>query len=554
MSNNKLYHGLLALLPALLLGCQSPQQARTRQEVGEIQASLSESLAEAKQPAKPQPLPPALARELLAPMAPPQDEPALARFDVSARDSDIGDLLGGLVADSPYSLVLHPQVSGKVTLNLRNVSLPEVLEVLEELYGFDIRTGGNMIRVFPAGMRTETFPVDYLVMKRQGLSLTSISSGRLSNNNGGGSSGNNSLNFSDVAGTSQLNQQLNNDINSGTRIESRSENDFWEGLEGLLWSLVGPGDGKAVIVNPQAGLVTVRANPAELRAVEDFLSQTVQQLQRQVILEAKIVEVVLDDDYQQGIDWQKAIFDGRTSTSLSLTTSAGLIGNSLSSALGGVSSLTFDNADFRSVITLLDTQGDVQVLSSPRITATNNQKAVIKVGTDEFFVTDISTTTVTGNATTTSPDIELTPFFSGIALDVTPQVSRDGSVTLHVHPSVIDVQEQTKVVSLDDSSFELPLAQSAIRESDTVVRARSGDVVVIGGLMKTHSRQQSSKTPLLGDIPLLGELFTSRRDLQQKTELVILLKPTVVGGQGWQQELQRSKDLLNRWYPDAGER
>jgi MSHA biogenesis protein MshL len=146
--------------------------------------------------------------------------------------------------------------------------------------------------------------------------------------------------------------------------------------------------------------------------------------------------------------------------------------------------------------------------------------------------------------------VELTPFFSGIALDVTPQIDADGNVLLHVHPSVIDVSEQIKEIKVSGSSLELPLAQSEIRESDTVIKASSGDVVVIGGLMKSENIEVVSKVPLLGDIPFMGEAFTNRSKSTVKTELIIMLKPTVVGADTWSNELQRSKDLLDRWYPE----
>ena len=199
---------------------------------------------------------------------------------------------------------------------------------------------------------------------------------------------------------------------------------------------------------------------------------------------------------------------------------------------------------------MLETQGNVQILSSPRVTATNNQKAVIKVGQDEYFVTDVSTTTTTGTSTTTTPELTLTPFFSGIALDVTPQINDLGEVILHVHPSVTETSEQEKVVSLSGESIVLPLAQSNIRESDTIIRAASGEIVVIGGLMQTSVTDNSSKTPLLGDIPLVGKLFSQTSEIQRKKELVILVKATVVGGGTWQQQLDRSSELLKRWYAE----
>ena len=197
----------------------------------------------------------------------------------------------------------------------------------------------------------------------------------------------------------------------------------------------------------------------------------------------------------------------------------------------------------------------MNTLSSPRVTATNNQKAVIKVGTDEYFVTNASTTTTTSgtSAPIVTPNVELTPFFSGIALDVTPQIDEQGKVLLHIHPSVIDTEEQSKTINVGTADpLVLPLAKSSIRESDTVVQANNGDIVVIGGLMKTDKQEIVSKVPLLGDIPWVGEAFTNRRESTKKVELVILLKPTVVEKDTWQNELQRSSELLDKWYPPKG--
>lgn len=205
------------------------------------------------------------------------------------------------------------------------------------------------------------------------------------------------------------------------------------------------------------------------------------------------------------------------------------------------------------MLNFLDTQGDLNVLSSPRVTATNNQKAVIKVGGDEYFVTDISSSDTGGDNSESGPEIELTPFFSGISLDVTPQIDDDNSVLLHVRPAVIEVQTEEKKIDLGEryGTYTLPLAKSSIRESDSVIHAQSGDVVVIGGLMKTATTDQVSKVPMLGDIPGLGHLFRNVAKKTQKTELVILLKPSVVGEQTWQQEIQRSRQLLNEWFPDS---
>ncbi len=195
---------------------------------------------------------------------------------------------------------------------------------------------------------------------------------------------------------------------------------------------------------------------------------------------------------------------------------------------GGAFTMAFNVGDFAAFIELLELHGDTRVLSSPRVSTLNNQKAVIKAGTDEFFVTNVASNTVTGASSTTSRDVELTPFFSGIALDVTPQISEMGEVTLHIHPTVSQVTDQQKNLTVSGQTDVLPLAFSEIRESDSVVKARSGQIIVIGGLMRDSETRQRFGMPGLSRVPGIGNLFTSVRKVNRKTELVILLKPIVV--------------------------
>lgn len=549
------------LLSLCLVACQSTDRPQPEAS----KAALAASMQTANRATTPPPatMPDAVQRELnsgalLAGLAPALETER--RFDVSANDVDARVFFPSLVQGTPLSVAVHPEVEGSISLSLKGVTLSEAIQVVEDIYGYEVSREGRVLRVFPAGMRTETFPLNYLYMERDGLSLTSVSSGRISDNNSNsntnnnnnsnnGNSNNNSGNNNSNNGSNSNNN--NSDSSNGTFIRSRTKTDFWGDLKETLTAIIGDtGNGRQVVVTPQAGLVTIRAFPSELRQVRSFLNSAETHLQRQVILEAKILEVTLSDDFQQGIQWENVL--GHVgNTNINFGTTAGTVGNKVTSTLGGVTSLSIKGSDFTTMINLLDTQGDVDVLSSPRVTASNNQKAVIKVGTDEYFVTDVSSTTVAGTTPVTTPQVELTPFFSGIALDVTPQIDKDGNVLLHVHPSVIDVKEQTKNIKVSNESLELPLAQSEIRESDTVIRAASGDVVVIGGLMKSENVEVVSQVPLLGDIPLLGELFKNRSKQKKKTELIILLRPTVVGVDTWKNELDRSKTLLDRWYPET---
>jgi len=549
MKYSKLKLALSSLL-FTLVGCQT-----TPSEPVDLKEGLDVAIEDTRKLNAPKPLtqvPNSVQKELMQQNMAQAKHGMLSekRLEVSATSVEAKDFFTAIVKGSSYSIAIHPDVSGSVSLSLTDVTLTEALSVVQDIYGYDIRVNDNIIQVYPSGVRTETFALNYLFLKRFGSSSTSINSGGVSensSNSGNNSNNNNSSNSnsnSNRDGGNQSNQQ-----NSGVNLYTENESDFWKELKETLTTFVGTEGGRSVIISPQAGLVTVRGLPAEITAVKNFINDTETHLHRQVIIEAKIMEVTLNDDYQQGVHWDQ-VLGSLGDTNLTFETTGNIVGNVISTNIGGTTSLNFSAPDFSGVISLLQTQGNVQVLSSPRITATNNQKAVIKVGEDEYFVTGISSTTTTGTSTTTTPEVEITPFFSGIALDVTPQIDKEGDVILHVHPSVTVTDEQQKTIRIDGKESVLPLAQSRIRESDTIIRAKSGEIVVIGGLIETYTVDNESKTPLLGDIPFLGELFKSKSETTQKRELVILLKPVVIGQDTWKSQLQDARDLLKKWFPE----
>ncbi|HDM8045678.1 TPA: pilus (MSHA type) biogenesis protein MshL [Vibrio campbellii] len=479
-------------------------------------------------------------------------EGTLKRFRVQANAVEARSFFASLVKGTEYSVAIHPAVQGNITVDLSDVTLDEVLNVVQNMYGYDVVKSGKVIQVYPAGMRTVTIPVDYLQFKRSGRSLTSIVTGSVTS--AGTSSSGGSSDDSGSSDSNNGNGDSSTTSTGGTRIETITESDFWPMLQQAVANLIGSGKGQSVVVTPQAGVITVRAFPDEIREVREFLGVSQERMQRQVILEAKILEVTLSDGYQQGIDWSNMSASiGNSGSILVDRNPAKLPLDAIGTLLGGQTNVTFSDGNFEAVMSFMATQGDLNVLSSPRITAANNQKSVIKVGTDEYFVTELSSNAGNGENSNAVPEVELTPFFSGISLDVTPQIDNKGNVFLHVHPAVIEVEEEIKQLNLggDFQNIQLPLAKSSIRESDSVIRAKDGDVVVIGGLMKQQNLEQVSKVPFLGDVPALGNLFRNINNVTQKTELVILLKPTVVGVNTWQKELERSRDLLQEWFPDA---
>lgn len=480
------------------------------------------------------------------------------RFRVQAENVDAKEFFASLLNETSYGIVVHPDVAGTISLDLQNVTIGEVLNAISSIYGYDIQQKGKIFYVYPAGVRTETFSVDYLLVKRSGLASLNITTGGVSSKDSSSDSNSNSNSNSNSSSSSDSSDSGSGDSfdgDSGTTVKTQTANDFWTSLEKAITNFIGKGNGKSVIVSPEAGLVVVSANPSELKAVKTFLDSAQQRLTKQILLEAKVLEVRLADEFQAGIDWSilgsskhwrsDKEHNGDWSSYVGRT-----------GVVDGITHIVFKDSNHFNLgvaVELLQTQGDVSILSSPRITASNNQKAVIKVGSDEYYVTSFEANSVTSSGTTSvTPSIEYTPFFSGVSLDVTPQIKDDGSVLMHIHPAVIKVEEQIKkVVYGDDQNVVLPMAKSTIRETDTVVQANSGDVIVIGGLIEERKVDETSKVPLLGDIPYIGNLFKSTDKVTEKVELVILIRPIVAGGETWKNELRRSNELLEKWYPSG---
>lgn len=287
------------------------------------------------------------------------------------------------------------------------------------------------------------------------------------------------------------------------------------------------------------------------------------------MLEAKIVEVELRDGQQSGINWGAFGTDSSGTAAVgvlgsALTNNSALVqsGNSIAGVVsppsfaagGGLFGLALATNQFAAVLGFLETQGNVQTLSSPRVATLNNQKAVLKVGSDDYFVTNVTGGTTTSSGvvgvagTTTLPTLTLTPFFSGIALDVTPQIDDATGIMLHIHPSVTSVTEKTKDVDLGSVGlYRLPLASSAVNETDTMVRLQDGNIAAIGGLMQLSSSQTASGVPgTTGASNPIGFLFGNRANAARKKEVVVLIKPTIIRtAQDWEAQNQRSRAALD---------
>ena len=499
---------------------------------------------------------------LLPPLAVPgrktEEAPAETKFDLVVSNTPAQQVFLAIVSGTRYSMLLHPEVSGSISLNLKDVTVFDALETIHQMYGYEYRVDGTRIYIQPLGLQTRIFQVNYLTGQREGKSNLRVTSGSVSDNSSGAPTGTSTS----TAGSSTSGLQ-------SSQVSMTSKADFWDELSNALVAIVGSEPGRSVVISPMSGVIVVRAMPDEMGNVAAYLKASQISVERQVILEAKIVEVQLNESFQSGVNW--AAFKNNPNSLLStgigapgstlnpitagaatvlsnnqLTATPGAtllpVATSAMGAAGSLFGLAFQTSNFAALLNFLETQGDVHVLSSPRIATLNNQKAVLKVGTDEFFVTNVSSTTTTGTATTTTPEVTLQPFFSGIALDVTPRIDQNDEIILHVHPSVSLVTTVNKTVNIGGvgGTLNLPLASSSVSETDSIVRARDGQIVAIGGLMRQATFDDQSGLPGLPKM-----IFGQTSKSTQKRELVILIKPTVINSDSdWSNDIARSRDRI----------
>ncbi len=459
------------------------------------------------------------------------------KFNISLHEVDAREFFMGLVIDTDENMLVHPDVSGLISLELKNVTVAQVMDAVQKVYGYDYKKNEIGYIVYPSTLQIKIFKLNRLDLIREGQSNTRVSSGQISGLGDRSETRNDARNI-----TQSSVENLSNSGSSGSWINTKTETDFWYEIDRALHSIIAVDPQATVIVNRHTGIIVIRAKPMQLREVEQFINITQKQIGRQVIIEAKIIEIALDDSHQAGVNWHSIIREGIDKAPL--LTGIGALG----SGFRDIFTVGGSAGDFRAYIELLETQGKTNILSSPRIATLNNQKAIIKVGQDEFFITDVSTDTIpSGDTFISSPDITFTPFFSGIALDVTPQINDADEIILHIHPSITRVENQNINFIINGENGSLPMALNTVRESDSIIKAKSGQIVVIGGLMEEMTNKNKRGIAGLSQIPYIGNLFRVNTGDTRKTELVILLKATVINNDGdWLPTMNASEKQLKQ--------
>ena len=475
------------------------------------------------------------------------DEDKDQRFDIAVNNVPAKDFFMGLVKDTKYNMTVNPLITGNISLELKAVSVPQVMDATRDTYGFEYEKTSYGYAVFPRRLETRIFNVNYIDVERLGQSQTSIGSGQIT------STVQNTLTSAGVSSSQQAGS-----MPSGV-IQTSTTSKFWELMKLNLTAIIGTLDGRSVVVNPRSGTIIVKAYPNELRDIARYLDSIQNIIHRQVIIEAKILEVELKAQFQSGINWKilglsqgfTSTLNNRTDVATDTSSDKFLTSELPKSFSSFFSANTTYGGTFSSLINLLNDQGTVNVLSSPRVATINNQKAVIKVGNDRFYVTNVSSNTnsTSGSSANTTANITLTPFFSGISLDVTPQIDENDNVTIHIHPIVSSVTGEKQTFTVNGQLQELPLASSSTRESDSIVRAKNGQVIVIGGLIQSSGESYQASTPGADRLPGIGGLFKSKNKSSRKFELVILLRPIIAETtKTWQQQLQEATARVKKMH------
>jgi len=509
--------------------------------------------------------------------------PVEVRTSISTRENlSATEFFNDLFSGTDYGVVVGADVDVQINLNLPPVTIDEVMDIVGEIYNLDITKRGNFYTVLPGGLRTRQFSIDYLNVQRQGNSSISVSSsaaqgGSQNGGIGGGIGGG-------VGGIGGGGQNIGggggNGGGGGGQITTSTSTDFWSDLETAITNLIGvqnsggggsaggiggiggfgglstagsrnqstvTDEGKSVLVQPLTGIVIVTAFPHELDRVEEFINAAQESLRREVVIQIQFLEVILNKGFQYALDFNtfgnapnnpsdgSALFADSDNDQ-----AAEFLGGEI--GLDGISNaLQFSTnfSDFDAVFQLLQTRGTTQVVSSPQLRVLNNQKAVFQDGGQEFFQTQADTTTVaSANNTTTNANNNLQQFFSGISMDITPQISANGEITLHVHPIISAVDEQTKSIA----GQTVPLALTTTREIDSVIKAENGKIVVLGGMAFERNINETAGIPGVSRVPVLGDALEQRQTQSVKSEFIILLKPIMVSEASDKVILQESND------------
>ena len=477
-----------------------------------------------------------------APFVPtPKPEVKQEVYTVVVNEVPVKELLFALARDAKMNVDIHPGISGKVTLNAIKQTLFQILNRISEQVPIRYLVDNENLVISPDSPFLRSYKINYVNMTRNSNSSVSVAT--------------------EVATTGQgASGEASVGNVSKSAVKSSSDNDFWDTLIKNVSKIIGEDAedndkniSNRIISNPLSGILTVKATQQQHRELQSFLDQVMANAQRQVLIEATIVEVELSDRYQAGVDWQGIASRGATT----LSSASSMTGNNLSTAPNFLLSLVKRTADFdlSMGVNMLETFGDVQVLSSPKIIAINNQTALLKVVDEKVYFEvnveveeDAETKQLTSKV---SSKIRTVPV--GMTMSVTPQINKNGTVTMNIRPTITRItryvrdpgpQLQQAIFNNASQNYENLVPEIQVREMESLLQVRDGQTVVLGGLMQNKQNKNESGIPFLSTLPWIGSLFKYQDEEFIKTELVIFLRPVVVRSGDINQELQEFRQYL----------
>ncbi|MFQ5659980.1 MAG: type II secretion system protein GspD [Gammaproteobacteria bacterium] len=487
----------------------------------------------------------------------PEPEPVadLEKYTVVVNEVPVKELLFALGRDAKINMDIDPRIEGVVTLNAVEQTLPQLLDRITRQVDLRYEFKQDNLIVMPDDPYFRTYSVGYLNLSRETSGTVTVSTQIASTSSGGESGG---------GGGGGGNT-------STTSISSESDHHFWESLTHSINSIISAegqesaATSNALVVNPESGIISVRATARQHEQIQRLIDQSLESVNRQVLIQATVVEVDLSDQYQAGIDWSAINLTGA-----GFSAASKLLGASITGGLPTVPPLTgppvtdsafvlnYTNPDpggvqINAAISLLSEFGNTKVLSSPQIMVLNNHTAVLKV-VENFVYFEVEQTVAPGvqgsepvlSTTTTAQTIP-----AGLVMTVTPQISRDDSVTFKIRPTLSSV-----IRTAPDPNPALlipnPVPVVRVREMESILKVNSHQIAVLGGLMQDTYRNKDKKTPFVADLPFIGDLFKARSRESIKTELVIFIRPVVIKNASVEGDLKEYKQFLQPSNSSAG--
>ena len=458
--------------------------------------------------------------------APPQPEKL---YSFTAKDLEIKDALALFARNNDLNIVPDPDIAGQVTVDLRNLTLEKSMEAMLDTFGYYADIDGGLVRVRKT--KTEFFTVDYVRLTRSG---NGSSAATVSSSSSSGAGAGPAVPAGGAPGAVAGGVGGMGGDGASVSISKSDSIKFWDELEEQLKSLLSP-SGK-LAVNRMVGSIMVTDQKSSVERIAAYVKQLKRALHLQVDLEAQIYEVVFDDEFHFGIDWQNVMGSVEKWAISSGGAAVGIPSSRLivDHPIGGLTpgapalSLAITKDQTKVVIDALKQQGHLEVISQPRIRTLNNQAAMVKVGTDKPFFRQTTLLTQGTGPVQTQSSVDVQTITIGTVLSLTPQISEDGWITMDISPVITRLVDTVSATSAGSAGTATTAPEVDIKQTSSLVRIHEGSTVVIGGLIQNEHYKTKRKVPILGDIPLLGYFFRGVFDSKRRTELVIFITPTIV--------------------------